>query len=256
MKKSSQKSPELVLGFLEKVSSKVFSGYSEEITSLVDNKHGVYALYKRDRLYYVGLATNLKRRVKHHLQDRHKGKWDSFSLYLVRKSDHIKELESLILRIADPKGNRVKGNLPSAENMMRRLDRRIKSSQDTERHSVLNITRSVRKKKRVRKPKSSKSARTERVPALAPYTTKRFMLRADYKKKPYKAFVLADGSVNYADQSFNSPSTAASAVTGRPMNGWRFWKYKNPAGEWVKLDARRSHSVRRGEHESRQKPAR
>lgn len=236
------KSKELVLGFLENVSSKVFSDFPKEITSLVDNKHGVYALYKRDRLYYVGLATNLKRRVKHHLKDRHKGKWDSFSLYLVKKSDHIKELESLILRMVDPKGNKVKGRLPHAENMSRRLKGKIKSRQESDLNSVLNISGQARTGRSVHQKKAHKPVSKIGAPPLAPYTKKRFMLRAEYKKKSYKAFVLADGSVNYADQSFNSPSTAASAVTGRPMNGWTFWKYKNPAGKWVKLDG-----LRRGE---------
>jgi len=51
--RSKKKSKPLVLGFLEKVSSKMFSDYSRELTDLVGRKHGVYALYKGHRLYYV-----------------------------------------------------------------------------------------------------------------------------------------------------------------------------------------------------------
>lgn len=229
---------ELVLGYLEKVNSKVFSDFPKEITSLADNKHGVYALYKRDRLYYVGLATNLKNRVKHHLKDRHEGKWDSFSLYLVRKSDHIKELESLILRIADPKGNKVKGRLPNADNMAQTLKRRIKNRQEKNLNVVLNLSHKPSAKKVPRKSVVKKKA-VGRTPTLAPYAGKRFALQKVYKGKTYKASVLSDGTVVYNGQRFSSPSLAAYAVVGRPTNGWWFWRYKNADGEWVKLDTLR-----------------
>jgi len=142
---------ELVLGYLEKISSKVFSDYPREIKSLVAGQHGVYALYKGSRLYYVGLATNLKNRVKHHLQDKHEGKWDKFSLYLVKKTDHIKELESLLLRIADPRGNSVKGRLAHAENLSTQLRRQLKKSHD---EALAKIMGSDKKQKTKLKPKS------------------------------------------------------------------------------------------------------
>jgi len=229
----------LVLGYLENVSSRVFSGFPKEITSLVAGKHGVYALYKGDHLYYVGLATNLKNRVKHHLQDRHAGKWNSFSLYLIHKSDHIKELESLILRIADPKGNRVKGRMPHAENMMPFLRAHIKARQDDDLNSVLNLTRKLEKAS-ARKARKKKPAKTGgRQPTLAPYVKKGFELRKVYKGKTYKAFVLADGTVRYDGEIYTSPSHAAVAVTKLSRNGWSFWSYKAASGKWVKLNTLR-----------------
>ena len=48
-------SRELVLGYLERISSRAFSDFPDELTDLAGNQHGVYALYKGDRLYYVGL---------------------------------------------------------------------------------------------------------------------------------------------------------------------------------------------------------
>lgn len=107
----------LVLGYLERLASSAFDDYPQQIRELVHGKHGVYALYKGDRLYYVGLATNLRNRVKHHLIDKLAGKWNRFSLYLVRKVEHIKELESLVLRIATPKGNTSGGRLSGADDL-------------------------------------------------------------------------------------------------------------------------------------------
>jgi len=140
----------LVFGYLERISSKVFSDFPQELTSLVIKKHGVYALYKGDRLYYVGLATNLRNRIKNHLKDKHAGKWDKFSLYLVRKVDHIKELESLILRIADPKGNAMRGRLKNADNLKNELQAKIKRSQLAQLSALLGGKKSRKKKKVLR----------------------------------------------------------------------------------------------------------
>jgi len=49
----------LVGGFLERISVTAFEKYHRDITDLVRSQHGLYALYKNDRLYYVGLAVNL-----------------------------------------------------------------------------------------------------------------------------------------------------------------------------------------------------
>ncbi len=60
--------------------------FKKEITKLIGKERGVYALYKKDKLYCVGLATNLRTRVKQHLKDRHRQKWDKFSLFLIKWS--------------------------------------------------------------------------------------------------------------------------------------------------------------------------
>jgi len=88
-KQSKRKSRPIVVGHLEKVSSKVFEDYPEQITGLTEGTQGVYALYRRQKLYYIGLASDLKRRIKWHLKDKHKGKWDRFRLYIIRKKERI-----------------------------------------------------------------------------------------------------------------------------------------------------------------------
>ena len=69
--KKAVKARKLVRGYLERVSSAAFSDFPKQLTDLVGREHGVYALYKGDQLYYVGLATNLRNRIKQHLRDRH-----------------------------------------------------------------------------------------------------------------------------------------------------------------------------------------
>ena len=234
----------LVLGYLEGISSAVFQRYSEEITALVGKRQGVYALYKGERLYYVGLATNLRRRVKQHLRDRHAGKWSRFSVYLIRKADYIKELESLILRIADPAGNSVRGRLVHADNLLPTLQNKMREASAREIEKLLGVggrKRTVRRPAASKAKKKSRSRTSRKAPAsfenpsLAPYVTKRFMLRADYKGRRYEAWVHSNGTIQHEGKKYYSPSGAARAVVGRASNGWRFWKYRNAPGEWVEL---------------------
>ena len=51
------------------------------------------------------------------------GAWDRFSMYLTIGDDHIRELESLVLRIVRPKGNKQIGKFKRAEDLRRALRR-------------------------------------------------------------------------------------------------------------------------------------
>ena len=64
-RKARSVSTRLVMGYLERISSGVFDRYSKLITGLVGGKHGIYALYRNNTLYYVGLATDLRKRPNH-----------------------------------------------------------------------------------------------------------------------------------------------------------------------------------------------
>ncbi len=61
----------LLIGTLENVSKEAFSKHYPEITECIGSSPGVYALYDGDELYYVGKSTELRKRVKQHLRDRH-----------------------------------------------------------------------------------------------------------------------------------------------------------------------------------------
>ena len=99
----------LVSQYIEGISGAALDRYQRIIRAYVRGRHGVYALYKRDKLYYVGLAKNLRNRLNHHLKDKHRGKWDRFSVYLTIGDSHLKELESLVLRVVRPSGNTQRG---------------------------------------------------------------------------------------------------------------------------------------------------
>ena len=122
----------LVIEHLEGISRAAINRYPDIITEFVRRKSGVYALYKGESLYYVGLAKNLRSRLHGHLRDRHAEAWDRFNVYLTQGDEHLKELESLILRIASPKGNRVAGKFISSKDLLSVFRHRIVESQRRE----------------------------------------------------------------------------------------------------------------------------
>lgn len=225
-----RKSRKLIRGVLDKVSSKLFSDYSKELTQLIGREHGVYALYKGAKLYYVGLATNLRNRIKVHLKDKHAGKWDKFSLYLVRKVDHIREIESLLLQIVGPAGNATKGRLRHAENLKKELGTRIKISQGEHLSKLLGFKQKITKRNKAKKRKTE-------INSLSEYVINNTPIRRVYKGKTYKAIIRKNGSIYFQGKVYSSPSLAGRAVLKtRTPNGWHFWKYKDSKGNWVTLN--------------------
>ncbi len=239
-----KRSTPLVCEYLENISRKALEKYQPLIREYVKGKKGVYGLYKGDRLRYVGLATDLRRRLKSHLTDRHAQSWDKFSVYFTRNDEHLRELEALVIRIAGPRENRVRGKFAKADNLLGRFRGDISRFQKKELQEILGLdgqsrvqTRRAAKKKVKAKPKA-RAKGTGRQPTLAAYVKQRFEIRADYKGKRYKAKVRSNGLVYYNGTLYTSPSSAATAITKRAMDGWHFWKVRRK-GEWVKLDVLR-----------------
>ena len=72
---------------------------------------GVYALYKGENLYYIGLATNLYWRLRWHTKNKHKNKWDRFAIFRVGRVRYLKDIETLLLQVSKPPGNSVSGRV-------------------------------------------------------------------------------------------------------------------------------------------------
>lgn len=222
-----KKKVHLVDRHMEGISAKIFELYQPIIRSQIGRQHGVYALYKGDRLYYVGLATNLKGRLGTHLKDRHHGLWDNFSVYLTTEAHHIRELELLVLRIVRPKGNRAFGRFPSSVDMTKQLIHEVKECQDAELEKLIGRRmRSTRKAAKV-----ARAAET----SLGPYVDRRIKLQGVYKGDIYKATVRADGWILYNRNLYASPTDIAREIIGRPVSGWYFWQWEKSPGKWERL---------------------
>ena len=58
----------LVSQYLERVSYKALERFQDVLKDFTRRRNGVYALYRGDRLYYVGLARDLRIRINQHLR--------------------------------------------------------------------------------------------------------------------------------------------------------------------------------------------
>jgi len=219
--------PQLVCQHLENISGDVLEDYQKIIREYVSRRQGVYALYDGYDLYYVGLASNLSTRLKAHLGDKHAGKWDRFSVYLTIGDNHLRELETLILRVVKPKpeGNAKSGKFARSEDLLTRLVEDIKRENHERLDHIVGKTEDT-----------LLLVLPGRMPPLCPYVKKVFRLRGQSKGKTFQASVRDDGAIRFRGKVYVSPSAAARAATRYPVDGWLFWKYERAPGDWVPLD--------------------
>lgn len=222
---------QLVCQHLENISRRALEQYQGILREYVKGRHGVYALYRKGRLQYVGLASNLRNRLKSHLKDRHALTWDTFSVYLTIKDSHLYDLETLVLKIAAPKGNKLSGNFIKSDNLKPRFKRDISRYQHEDLIDLLGLTTSEAIPARVVQKTGG------RTPILAKYPKRPLILKARFKGKTTKARVLRDGSISLDGKIYLSPSLAgAAACKRRTCNGWTFWTYERAPGDWVLLN--------------------
>jgi len=236
-KKKTRRPKSIITGHLEKIGSNVFDGYSSVITDLLQGHQGIYALYKKEKLYYVGLASNLKSRIKAHNKDKLQNKWTRFSLYIIRKEEHIKEIESLVLRIAYPKGNSVKGNLKQSKDLRPLLKNKLREEWGRELDGIIGGRKKEPVKNSDRKIKAGEAKRPLKG-LLKGYQR----IYCTHNGKDHKAKVLPNGVIELipSKKHFDSPSMAGIAVIKKKtINGWKLWKYKDKNGELVYIDTLR-----------------
>lgn len=222
----------LVMQHADLMSRRILEEHQEVVREYVKGKVGVYALYRKSRLYYVGLASNLRSRLKAHLRDRHGDAWDSFSIYLTTTNDHLRELEALVLRITMPKGNRSKTKFAKSQDLRSYFKRVVADGHKQELQALFGPTAEESRRGRQAPPKG-------KAPALAPYITKRTKIRWTLKGVKYGAVVQPDGRIRFKGKVFNSPSVAAKYVAKRSVGGWHAWQYEVAPGQWERIDSLR-----------------
>jgi hypothetical protein len=126
-KKKKKKSSKglLVRAYAEGISANLLEQHGDTVKWVIGKKHGVYVLSKDGKPYYVGLAKKLPSRLRHHLKDRHARKWDHFNFYAIRSQKYLKDLESILIRVARPKGNKQLGGFGKDKNLRKKLQKEI-----------------------------------------------------------------------------------------------------------------------------------
>jgi len=218
----------VVVSHLEDISGSALDKYQAQIRQLIKGRSGIYALYRNQNLYYVGLATNLMSRLKQHLRDHHKKKWTRFSVYVTGNDDHMKELESLLLRIVNPRGNKQSGKIAKSKNLRPELNKLMKEMDDDRRARTMGGALTKRRiKRKATKQRGSK--------ILAGSFDRAITLRGVRAGYEYRGSLKKNGEISYNGTSYPSPTAAASAAVNKRINGWNFWRIRNKNGAWVPL---------------------
>src|SRR5438034_4442364 len=122
-KQKNTKKGALIKGMSRRLPSEILENpvFKERLQRLLRKDAGIYALYREDKLYYIGLTRNLFGRITWHQRDRHAGRWDSFVVFRIKRVRYLKDIETLITRIIDVPGNRQRGNVPRDADINRLL---------------------------------------------------------------------------------------------------------------------------------------
>ncbi len=95
--------------YAEDISANLLDLLRDTVTGVIGGRRGLYVLSKHGKPYYIGLAKKLPSRLSYHLKDRHAGNWDRFTFYEIHSAKNVKNLESLLIRVTKPAGNRQRG---------------------------------------------------------------------------------------------------------------------------------------------------
>jgi hypothetical protein len=160
-------------------------------------------------------------------EDKHSGQWNRFSVFLTIGDKHLRELETLILRVVKPlpEGNSKSGKFARSDDLRSRLSKDIRQRNQEKLDHIVG-----------KSDETGYILLPGRMPPLCPYVKKVFKLRGRSKGKTFHASVRDDGTIRLQGEVYTSPSAAASAATKYPVDGWSFWKYERAPGDWVRLD--------------------
>jgi hypothetical protein len=217
----------LVHQHLENVSRDLLDRHPEVVRQFIGRNTGIYALYRKNKLYYVGLATALRNRLKAHGKNQHGNSWDRFSIYLTIKDQHLREIEAILHRIAKPPGAKQIGKLAQSRDMRKRITRAIRVQQYSELSSLFG-----RETTPVANSKQANGGDSE-LGRLFPQGAR---IRGTLKGKIFRARVRRTGKVRFKNKTYDSLSVAAAAAIKRPTNGWWFWQIERGRGNWVRLN--------------------
>jgi hypothetical protein len=214
----------LVFEHLENASRDLLETHPGVVQQFIGGNAGVYALYKKSKLYYIGLATKLRNRLRAHERNKHGDSWDRFSIYLTIKDQHLREIEALLLRIARPRGAKQRGRLAGSRDMRRRIQNAIRKEVYEEVSSLFGRQTSP--------VETSDNGGDSDLARLLPQGGR---IRGTLKDKTFRGRVRKGGKVRFNGRSYNSLSLAAKAAVKRPTNGWWFWQIERGKGNWVRL---------------------
>lgn len=115
----------LVGAYAEDINTTLLERYKAIVKAVIGRRSGIYVLKKGKKPYYIGLASSLRGRLNTHLHDKHARKWDRFTFYAIAKRKYLKDLESILIRIAEPRGNEQTGHFGKKKDVRKEIHKEI-----------------------------------------------------------------------------------------------------------------------------------
>ena len=113
---------------LEDIKKESFDTIKIELKKTMKTRSGIYALYKKGKVVKVGLSIGLYGRVKGHSKNEDLD-WDTASFFVIRHIKYLRDLETAINRIAQPKYSKQLGRVDNEHYLERLLNRRVREKQ-------------------------------------------------------------------------------------------------------------------------------
>ncbi len=144
---------------------------------------------------------------------------------MIRKEDHIREVESLLVRIANPSGNKTKGKLEKQGNLQPLLKDLVTAKVTEEIAKLFDERAKGPREDAGKKARGQpKRRRRRRRRPLRGFFPSDKTIHAIYRGETHKARgSRRSGMIRFRGKSYNSPSMAARSLTGRSVNGWMFF---------------------------------
>jgi excinuclease UvrABC nuclease subunit len=189
--------------------------YENILIDKVGDNGGIYILHNKNKIYYIGKGNNLIRRIKQHLRGKHADKWDSFSLYVVSNNKFLGELEHLLIRTVNPKGNNA---LYQKEIKISEMELKKAIKEFNEEKIESYFPSQVSRRKTVR--------RKEKIDYYK-QKDKGIDYNIKYKGIIYSVKCLGDKFFVYRNKKYRSLTAVAKLITGSPsINGCVFFGLK------------------------------
>jgi len=109
---------------LDNIKRKSLDVIKRELRSVLKERAGIYALYKRGVVVKVGLGTNIYSRIKGHAKSKSID-WDTASLFIIKDIKYLRDVETAVNRIAKPKYSLQRGRVGDENYFKKILNKRV-----------------------------------------------------------------------------------------------------------------------------------
>ncbi len=128
---------------LDNIKRESFSVIKRELSGVLKDRSGIYALYKNGNVVKVGLGTNIFWRIKGHAKSK-RIDWDTVSLFIIRNIKYIRDVETAVNRIAKPKYSLQRGRIGDEHYFERILKKRVNEKKKKLRKERYNKDKELR----------------------------------------------------------------------------------------------------------------